>query len=106
MRAALPSHIATFVRTTYSGGYPAIHRRSPYTNPKTLMHHYCFDPLAERLRLARLYEQAVQELDMEYWRCLLEGVALRDALIWLERWGSGPDGYGMSRWVEDTLFAS
>ncbi|KAJ7141596.1 phosphotransferase enzyme family-domain-containing protein [Mycena filopes] len=53
--------------------------------------------------LCDLYERAVKELDEEYYRCLIFGIRLRDALAWIENSYSDHDGFAMDRWVEDHL---
>ncbi|KAJ7660841.1 hypothetical protein DFH06DRAFT_1400223 [Mycena polygramma] len=92
-----------------STGYPSWINASTLDSddpdPKFL--YFFFEPRAECNRLRELYKKVVQELDEDYYHCLLHGATLRNALSWIEDSdGDDPDGDDMAEWVEDTLFSS
>ncbi|KAJ4474240.1 hypothetical protein J3R30DRAFT_3406253 [Lentinula aciculospora] len=92
--ASLPAVLAAqFPEWTHQ----PIMESSLYRNPKDTFLHYAFEPKAERKRLCELYEECVQRLDQEYWRCLMAGSRLRDAYAWVLASDCDPDGEAMNR---------
>ncbi|KAJ7649407.1 hypothetical protein DFH06DRAFT_1331780 [Mycena polygramma] len=93
-----------------STGYPSWINASTLSDaddpdPKFLS--FFFEPRAECNRLRELYKKVVQELDEDYYHCLLHGATLRNALSWIEDSDEDdPDGDDMAEWVEETLFSS
>ncbi|KZV70354.1 hypothetical protein PENSPDRAFT_752672 [Peniophora sp. CONT] len=81
--------------------YPPILVAPEYSNPRDIFVAYEFDSRDEQKRLCGLYESVVKGLDEEYWKCLVQGVRLREAYMWLETTRRDLDGVGMERWVED-----
>ncbi|KAJ7983054.1 phosphotransferase enzyme family-domain-containing protein [Mycena polygramma] len=69
-----------------------------YPNPKNIIDSFSLEGRAERNRLCDFYETTVKTLDMEYYKCLIDGARLRDALAWIENSYSDSDGYAMERW--------
>ncbi|KAF9069260.1 hypothetical protein BDP27DRAFT_1325889 [Rhodocollybia butyracea] len=73
-----------------------------YRNSKTTLLHYTLEPKAERERLCNLYEEYMQRHDPEYHRCLIWGIRLRDAYVWITS-PNDPDGEAMDKWVTEHL---
>ncbi|KAJ7141619.1 hypothetical protein C8R46DRAFT_1318151 [Mycena filopes] len=75
-----------------------------YRNPAASQFETVYVETRERRNfLCDLYERIVRELDEEYYRCLIFGIRLRDALAWIENSYSDHDGFAMEHWVEDHL---